>query len=174
MNQIQFPDEVFAMGPQARSALVSVQEPADYSFEKLMEISYAAGIVDGEGCIHISKTQVPGRLHPTYRLVLSIGQNHHGLLVRVARALEVPLRIYSIKRTVSMNRDAEVLSICDQHAHQALRVLLPHLTRKAPEAEVAIDAYERGRFRAHPGARGHEPEVWAIRERSYRKLRRMK
>lgn len=144
------------------------------SLAQRIEHAYAAGVVDGEGCIYYSKTTMRGRRNPTYRLGLSIGQNHHGLLVRVARALDVPPRIYPVKRTLGMNRDAEVLQIGDQHALKALQTILPYLTRKKPEAEVAIAGYERGQLRVHPGPQGHAPEIWAIRERCYKKLQRMK
>jgi hypothetical protein len=140
----------------------------------MLELSYAAGLIDGEGCILISKTQLRGRNHPTYRLVLSITQNHRAVLERVARALDVPQRIYRIKRTLKMNRDAEVLTISDQHAQRALTRLLPHLTRKAPEAAVAIVTYEEGRLNVHPGCAGHPPHIWEVREQGYRKLQRMK
>lgn len=139
-----------------------------------IEHAYAAGVVDGEGCIYYSKTTLRGRRNPTYRLGLSIGQNHHGLLVRLARALDVPPRIYPVKRTLGMNRDAEVLQIGDQHALKALQTMLPYLTRKKPEAAVAIAGYELGQLRVHPGPQGHAPEIWAIRERCYKKLQRMK
>jgi hypothetical protein len=144
--------------------------PAD----ALLELVYAAGVVDGEGCISISKTRYPGRRNPTYRLVLSVSQNHLGLLERVTKGLGVPRRIYSVPRTLKMNRDAYQLQVSDQHALAALRALRPHLTRKAPEAAVAIDVYLRGQMNVHPGSKGHPPEVWKIRESGYRKLKRMK
>ena len=144
------------------------------SLAQRIEHAYAAGVVDGEGCMYYSKTTMRGRRNPTYRLGLSIGQNHHGLLVRVARALDVPPRIYPVKRTLGMNRDAEVLQIGDQHALKALQTMLPYLTRKKPEAAVAIAGYELGQLRVHPGPQGHAPEVWAIRERCYKKLQKMK
>ncbi len=138
------------------------------------DIAYAAGVVDGEGCIHIAKTQLRGRQHPSYRLALSITQNHRGLLERVARTLRVPDRIYLVKRTTATNRDVYTLQISDQHAYGALQTMLPYLTRKGPEAQVGIEVYERGRMRVHPGPAGHPPDVWKIREKAYRKLQRMK
>ena len=175
MNMTQVPNGASAPCTlQNTGSNVSSIHNLNPAFKKLLEVSFSAGVVDGEGCIHISKTTFPGRKNPTYRLVLSISQNSRQLLVRVARALDVPLRIYPVKRTLSMNRDAEVLAIGDHDAHRALTTLLPHLTRKAPEAAVAIDAYERGQFRVHPGPKGHAPEVWVVREWSYKKLQRMK
>jgi hypothetical protein len=53
-------------------------------------------------------------------------------------------------------------------------LLLPHLLRKRPEAEVAISAYVNGRLNIHPGPKGHSPAVWKTREDHYKKLRRMK
>ena len=139
------------------------------SLAQHIEHVYAAGVVDGEGCICYSKTTMRGRRNPTYRMGLSIGQNHLGLLVRVARALDVPPRIYPVKRTLGMNRDAEVLQIGGQHALKALQTILPYLTRKQPEAAVAIAGYKLGQLRVHPGPQGHAPETWAIQERCYKK-----
>ena len=175
MTLNQIPNGPFVPGP-VRTAGTNVSSISNLcpAFKKLLEVSYSAGVVDGEGCIVFSKTTYAGRKNPAYRLVLSISQNNHALLVRVARALDVPPRIYPIKRTPGMNRDAEVLSIADQDAHRVLMTLLPHLTRKAAEAALAIDAYERGHFRVHPGPRGHAPEVWVFREWCYKKLQRMK
>lgn len=147
---------------------------ADMPAYSLLDLAYAAGVVDGEGCICIAKTHYPQRRHPTYRLMLSLSQNHLGLLERVAQVLEVPRRIYPIKRTVRMNRDAYQLHISDQHAYAALRALRPYLVRKGPEADVGIDVYDRGRMNVHPGGTGHPPEVWDVREWGYRKLQRMK
>lgn len=141
---------------------------------RLIELAWCAGFVDGEGCIHISKTKIQGRKNPTYRLVLSIVQNHIGSLKRVARALGQPDRFYTVKRSVGMNRDAFALNICDQNAHRSLKLLLPYLARKAPEAQVAIEAYEAGQMNIHPGAKGHELAIWEDREWYYKKLRRMK
>ena len=175
MNLIHSPNGAFAPASvKADDSNCFDLETLSPELRKMMEVSFSAGVVDGEGCIVISKTRLRGRKHPTYRLVLSISQNSRALLVRVARALDVPLRIYPVKRTLTMNRDAEVLTICDRHAHRALIKLLPHLTRKGPEAAVAIDGYERGQFRVHPGAKGHPPEIWQIREWCYKKLQRMK
>ena len=173
MNQIS--NGPFATGPfrNAGTNFSSISNLCP-AFKKLLEVSFSAGVVDGEGCIVFSKTTYAGRKKPAYRLVLSISQNNHALLVRVARALDVPPRIYPIKRTLGMNRDAEVLSIADQDAHRVLITLLPHLTRKAAEAALAIDAYERGHFRVHPGPKGHAPEVWVFREWCYKKLQKMK
>jgi hypothetical protein len=140
----------------------------------LLELSWAAGFADGEACITISKTQLRGRANPTYRLLLTLNQNHPGSLTRFADAVGVHPRLYKVKRTTRMNRDAYVLNIGDQHAVRVLKALLPFLERKAPEAEVALDAYEQGRFDVHPGPNGHPAHIWAIREFYYLKLQRMK
>jgi hypothetical protein len=144
------------------------------SYQRFVDIVWAAGFADGEACIHISKTQIRGRAHPTYRLVVSITQNHLGSLRRFARALNLPERFYDVKRTGSMNRDAMTFVVGDRQAYKALHLLLPYLTRKAPEAKKAIEAYEVGRMAVHPGPKGHAPQVWKAREGYYRKLRSMK
>ncbi len=141
---------------------------------RLLELSWAAGFADGEACITIAKTQLKDRTKPTYRLVLTLNQNHAGSLTRFAEAVGVRPRLYKVRRTLSMNRDAYVLNICDQHAVRVLKSLLPFLERKAPEAEIALMAYDEGRFNVHPGSKGHPPHIWKIREFFYLKLQRMK
>lgn len=160
----------------SRTAMVDQegQSTQDLSITRIIDIAWAAGFADGEACIHISKTQIKGRKNPTYRLVLSVCQNHLGSLKRFARALDLPQRFYDVKRTASMNRDAMTFAVSEGQAHRALKLLLPYLTRKAPEARMAIEAYEVGRMHVHPGPRGHAAEVWKTRERYYRKLRSMK
>jgi len=142
--------------------------------QKLVELAWTAGFVDGEGCIHISKHKLASRRNASYRLVLTVAQNHRGSLERVTKALAVPERIYTVKRSLGMNRDGYVLNVNDQDAHRALRTLLPFLGRKAPEAQVAITAYEDGQLNVHPGPKGHAPEIWKIREAARCKLQRMK
>ena len=139
-----------------------------------IELAWTAGFIDGEGCIHFSKYKYANRQHPTYRLVLTVAQNHRESLVRVAWALGVPERIYTVKRSLSMNRDSYVLHITDQDADRSLLMLLPFLGRKRPEAQVAIAAYQDGQLNIHPGCKGHSPEIWKIREAAYTKLQRMK
>jgi len=142
--------------------------------QEIVELAWSAGFIDGEGCIYLSKYKNASRANPTYRLVLTVAQNHLGSLKRVARALAVPERIYTIKRSLSMNRDAFVLNITDQDADRALRTLLPYLGRKAPEAQVAVTAYEDGKLNVHPGPNGHPTSIWKIREAAHSKLQRMK
>ena len=141
---------------------------------QLTDLIWTAGFLDGEGCIHLSKQHSKGRKNPTYRVHVSVNQNHRASLVRVAKALQIPDRIYLVKRRAKMNRDVYSLDICDQDAHGALISLLPYLHRKRPEAEVAIAAYVEGQMNVHPGPKGHAPEIWTIRERHYRKLQRLK
>jgi hypothetical protein len=152
---------------------VAFQPPGAVA-QRIIDLAWTAGFFDGEACIHISKTQIPGRKNLTYRLVVSVTQNHLGSLKRVTRTLGVPHNVYDVRRSVGMNRDAYTLNICDQHAVRAMRLLLPYLSRKAPEAQVAIDAYVKGKMNVHPGPKGHAPEVWAAREKAYKKLRNMK
>jgi len=142
--------------------------------QQTVELAWTAGFIDGEGCIYLSRYKNARRAHPTYRLVVTVAQNHLGSLKRVAQALAVPERIYTIKRSLRMNRDGYVLNISDQDADRSLRTLLPYLGRKGPEAQVAIEAYQNGQLSVHPGPNGHSPGIWKIREAAYSKLQRMK
>jgi hypothetical protein len=139
-----------------------------------VELSYVAGFADGEAFVGFSKTTQPGRKNPSYRLLLSFTQNHLGSLQRVAKVLKVPPRIYEVKRLTQHNRQIYTLAVGDQDAYAALGLLLPHLDRKQPEAIVAREGYVACQLDVHPGCKGHSDSIWKLRERYYRKLRRMK
>lgn len=139
-----------------------------------IELSYVAGFTDGEAYVGFSKTQQPGRKHPTYRLTFSFTQNNLGSLKRVARILGVPVRIYEVKRLTQHNKQIYTLAIGDKDAYDALVLLLPYLDRKHVEATIALEAYVACHLDKHPGCKGHSAEVWKLRERYYWKLRKLK
>ena len=137
-------------------------------------IAWAGGFADGEACVGLSKQHLTGRKNPTYRLRLEISQNHLGCLAKFASALGINPTIYLVNRTTQHNKQVYTMPVCDAHAYRALGLLLPHLERKRDEALVARQAYIDGQLNVHPGCAGFPPEIWKLRERFYKKLRRMK
>jgi len=137
-------------------------------------ISWAAGFVDGEGCIQLSKTRQPGRKHPTYRPRFDISQNNREVLLDLREILGEDAGLYANKRQVSQNRQTYSLVYDGVHALRAVAKLRPHLRRKHVEADVLLSYPERGWMGVHPGPKGYPPFLWIERERIYRKLRKLK
>ena len=137
-------------------------------------LCWAAGFTDGEGCIHLSKTRQPGRKHPTYRPRFDVSQNNREVLVIFRAILGEDAGLYANRRQVSQNRQTYSLVYSGAHALRAVAKLRPHLRRKQVEADVLLSYAELGRMGVHPGPDGYPPEVWAERERIYRKLRKLK
>ena len=129
-------------------------------------IGWAAGFVDGEGCIHLSKTRQPGRRYPTYRPRLDLSQNNREVLVRLREILDEDAGLYLAKRQPSENRQSYKLGFDGVHALRAVAKLRPHLIRKDVEADVLLSYPALGWMGVHPGPKGYPPEVWVAREQS--------
>jgi hypothetical protein len=50
----------------------------------------------------------------------------------------------------------------------------PYLVRKKREAEVAIDFVEQGQIGLHPGPKGTPECLWDLREKCFKRLRKLK
>jgi hypothetical protein len=141
----------------------------------MVSLPYLAGFFDGEGCIHLAKqvSRDPAR-RPTFRMRVVIGQNNLEILEFFSHEIGVPGKIHKVTRTQKQNRQCYSLIYDGSASFEVLRKLLPFLRRKKHEALVALE-YERSCFvNTHPGARGTDPVIWALRAQFYRKLRAMK
>src|SRR5690606_3581770 len=98
---------------------------------------WAAGFIDGEGCIHISKQQLPGRRNATYRLGVSVAQNDLEVLLHLRDGLGIVGHIYKIKRSPQHRRQCHALYYSGPNAMKLISVLEPCLVRKRREAQAA-------------------------------------
>lgn len=140
-------------------------------------LAWCAGMIDGEGCLHIARqtyTSAARRHRPTYVFRLSIGQSDYLALLIMLRVLGGNGRIYPVKRRRGMNKQPYVLVFSGPSAYAALRRVHPHLRVKKAQADMAFEFEREGRINEHRGPQGQLPEIWALRERYYRKLQRMK
>ena len=129
------------------------------------DIAWAAGFVDGEGCISLSKTRQPGRKHPTYRPRFDLGQNNREVLVEVQEILGETAGLYVNKRRPGQNRQTYSLVYDGVHALRAVAKLRSELRRKHVEADELLSYPKRCWMGVHPGPKGYPPEVWIERER---------
>ncbi len=137
-------------------------------------IAWCAGLFDGDGCVLISKQQQPGRVHPTYRLNLCLVQNCIETVKRFQKILGLKSCLVTVRRTNQQNKPVYDLRYGGLHALRVLQLLKPDLFRKAVEADVAIEAWQRCAMGVLPGCGGLPASVWKARESYYKKLQRLK
>lgn len=139
-----------------------------------LNLSWCAGFYDGDGCGTITKQQVPGRKHPTYRLRLYLVQNCHVTLHHFQSTLGESCCFTKVKRRMDHNKQIYVLAYDGRHALAVLTKIEPYLIRKRIEAQAAFQFWTLARMGTYSGPDGFPPEVWEEREYWYRKLQRLK
>ena len=138
-------------------------------------VAYAAGLFDGEGCVHIARQKkATARRGHIFRLVVSVAQNNLDTLVDFQTLAGIAGRIYGSPRRGSSNRDTYSLNYDGKDAAALLETLRPFLRRKGDEADVALNFQRNCQLSRHFGPSGCPDHVWRQRERHYKKLRSLK
>lgn len=139
------------------------------------DLGWAAGVMDGEGCIHIARqTYGTSGRRPTYRLRLNIAQNDEQMLREFSWVVGVPGRIYSPKPTRKQNKTCHCLVYDGVSAFAVLERLHKHLRRKQAQATLAAEFRERCDIHRHTGPRGCPESLWELREWYYERMSGMK
>lgn len=140
-----------------------------------LRIAYAAGLFDGEGCVHIACQKKRAAVRGcVYRLNVTMAQNHLGTLVDFQNLVGVKGRIYHRVRTGTSNRDHYCLTYDGSAAEALLTTLLPYLHRKRDEALIALEFQQRTELQRHFGPKGCPAHIWEHRKSLYKKLRNLK
>jgi hypothetical protein len=142
--------------------------------QQAFSIEWAAGFLDGEGCIHIARQTYRGKRSATYVLRVYIVQNNREVLEHFRDGVGIDARIYKVKRLTAHNKQVYTLNFQGKKALALIATLAPHLVRKREEAQVAMTYWVEGRVGFRPGPKGLPPELVATRERLYLKLRSLK
>lgn len=137
-------------------------------------IEWAAGFADGEACIHIARQTYRGKRKDTYCLRVYIVQNDLEVLEHFRDGVGIDAPIYKVKRTAQHNKQVYTLNFEGRKAMALIALLMPHLVRKREEAKVAWAYWVESRVGLRPGRNSLPPEVTALRERLYLKLRSLK
>ena len=141
----------------------------------LVDLAWAAGFMDGEGCISIARqTYTDPTRRDTFRLRVDITQNHLKVLRYFEKAVGVQGRLYEVKRTGSQNRDGYHLGYDGDRGFDVIERLLPFLQRKQHEAEAVLEFRKTCELNRHFGPKGCPERIWKLRERFYRKLQALK
>lgn len=138
-------------------------------------MAYAAGLFDGEGCVHIARQRkVQSKRGYVLRLVVTVAQNHLNTLKDFQSMTGVEGRIYMRPRQGTANRDAYALNYDGEAAANLLEKLLPFLGRKADEAKVALKFQRETQINRHFGPKGCPDAIWRKRVLLSEKLRSLK
>lgn len=113
-----------------------VRTPRDAMSEA--ELGWAAGILDGEGCIHLYHATALKKYH-TYVLQVSISNTSLVLLHRFAEIVgEGRVNRLTRQPAKDTHRQQWVWMVAARKAETVLTMLLPYLVNKRPEAELAL------------------------------------
>ena len=149
------------------------QTPVVQAYVPKRSLEWAAGFLDGEGCIRIAKRNPGTDANHIYSLEVTITQNCLTTLTHFQDVLGVKSSIYVFGSTGAVRSTVYALTYRCTRAREVLEILRPFLVRKLREAEVGIEFAHRASF-ARKGRRRHSDEEIALREDYYMQLRALK
>ena len=138
-----------------------------------LDHAWAAGFVDGEGCVRIAKNVSHGRVNPIYHVEMAISQNRLDTLEHCQKVIGVQSSICKFPDRKSFRRPVYLLTYLCANACDALTLLQPYLVRKQAEAMLALEFALRLQLR-RGGRTPHSAEEIAIREEYYRRMKELK
>ena len=138
-----------------------------------LQLGWAAGFLDGEGCIRVCKRDPGGEANFIYSLEVTITQNCLETLQHFKDCLGIQSSIYVYPCRGNLRSAVYGLTYRCSKACALLELLEPYLVRKRVEALVGIEFAKRASF-ARLGRRRHPPEEIALREDYYLRLRALK
>lgn len=139
-----------------------------------LQLAWAAGFLDGEGCIHIAKQRYRTERADTYRLGVHVTQNDLAVLEHFRKVVGIDAPIHRVKRAPNHRRQCYTLNFTGHRAHALLTLLLRFLERKRTEAQAALDFWTNGRVGARFGGSGMDPSLAAVREHYFHLLKQLK
>jgi hypothetical protein len=161
-------------------ALISLPPPATATPSDLLDmpecirLSWAAGFIDGDGCISGIIQRYKDRKTPSVRLVVSVVQNDIHTLQVLQKILDEKSHLFTLKRQRCHNRQAYELLYAGRHAISVLQKIEPYLIRKKMECWAAQELHREGCLSVRPGPNGHPEAVHRARAYWVNKLRNLK
>ena len=174
MNQDTMTSEVNLGTAQTQSQAQAI--PGNGGIAKpAFSLAWAAGFVDGEGCISIFKQRYrdPKR-KLSYRLGFCIMQNDLEVLEHFRVGMGITEPIYKVKRRPQHSRQVYTLICSGKNALRLITTLLPFLVRKREEAQTAVAYWEDCMGGKRPGGKGWSSQVTADREAKFLRMRALK
>jgi len=108
---------------------------------KKTDLAYMAGLIDGEGCIKISRAVLKGRKFPRYNLQLQIDMVDSLEVLEWAQQ-KFGGKIYKHKRRLDYQkncRDSERLYMFQADTKELLLMILPYMKIRHKQASLALE-----------------------------------
>ena len=144
---------------------------------KQKELCWAAGLVDGEGCITAVKQTYKSKngkqRKPTYRLKLMVNQNCYSTMEKLQSILDEKSYLTEMPMREFMNAKVYQLQFDGINALNAINKLEPFLHRKKQHVIISNKLWEEGQMGVHPGRNGFDPEVLKTREKLVNRLKKL-
>lgn len=137
------------------------------------DMAWAAGLFDGEGCVHIAKQTYGEKTNrqPTYRLRVSVHQTRLAVLHEFEWAVGLCGTYPRQQVTNKQTRVCHALVYDGVTAFTLLDRMSEFLRRKAPQAELAREFRRECAVHVHPGPKGHKESIWETRRWYYARMR---
>lgn len=142
------------------------------------ELAWAAGIVDGEGCLHINRHRLQEndrRTNESFRAVLKVTMGHLATIEKLAEIFEIGTIHQHVERNSRINRSYSYITQCLQTGH-VVQMVLPYLITKREEAVLVLDflSLPNGDIGGSGGNRCQTSEEVEARLRYYWQMRMLK
>lgn len=105
-----------------------------------LELAWAAGVFDGEGCIsigYVAPTEKNGLVNPSYRLTIKVTMCHEETVRRVHQILQEGTVQRHQRKGERINASWSWVAM-SRKGYRAILKLSPYLVTKAEEARIAI------------------------------------
>lgn len=149
-------------------------EPSPQTHPDPVKYAWAAGLIDGDGCISAVVQTHIDRKTPSIRIRVIVSQNDHRTLDVLKGYLGERGALNGLRRQPYQNRPMYQLQYDGRHALAVINKVLPYLVRKRMEAEACLVLNVEGKLSTMPGPKGFPPDVLARRDYWVKRIRRMK
>jgi hypothetical protein len=146
----------------------------DLELQNKINLAWAAGFIDGEGCIHIIRQPYGKDRKINYRLRMHIAQANLEVLELLKEFIGVHGVIHKLRRGLSTNKQVYALHYDGRHALDAIERVKPYLIRKLYEAKAAKLFWEEGKLDLRTGRKPVPEDLMNIREKWCMKMQKLK
>ena len=135
--------------------------------------AWTAGILDGEGCIYVTRFRSGNKDYPTYALQVSVGNTDKAMVVKLATLWGGPSwqRKTNNSKITKTPKTVWVWTVSGRTAGRILEACMPWLVTKYDQAQVALDFVSTI---GHGERGGVKAGVLEQREQCYLQLRALK
>jgi hypothetical protein len=130
----------------------NILEPVPVKWNRDSLIGYTAGIIDGEGCVHIKK------LHAGFTTYVEVGQSSSGFSVLVYLRENFDATLSSVFESKGNRKHRRLAFWTGDRAYSLLKIVAPLLLCKDQQAKLAMQFHER--WQQEKAGRQGKQQLW--------------